>query len=97
MNPTPILTRNDILHAEFKEIPGRTPAVAVTFTDDAGKRVAEITRSSLGRFLVIMVDGTVVSIPRIASAIENRAHITGRFTAEQARLWAESINRAAQP
>lgn len=95
MDPEPVITQNDIANAEAMTGNGRRAAVAVEFTEDAAQHLVNVTGGNIGRFLVIMIDGEVVSIPRIASTIERRAHITGHFTDEQARRWASQINNAA--
>ena len=59
-------------------------AVAVRFTEKAGKRLRAATKANLRKRLAIIVDGKAVSAPMIMAAISRDAHITGNFTKEEA-------------
>jgi preprotein translocase subunit SecD len=56
----------------------------VSFTDEGAKKMAKLTRENPGKLLAILVDGKVVSAPRIVAETSQRARITGRFTMEEA-------------
>jgi protein-export membrane protein SecD len=65
---------------------------------DASQRFAEYTSSHIGQFLTIVLDGEVVSSPRIQSAIpDGSGSITGQFTYESARSLAVQLQYGALP
>jgi RNA polymerase sigma factor (sigma-70 family) len=73
---------------------GRPEQIVVDFnlTPAAKQQFAKITRDHVGERLAIMVDGKLISAPRIASEIPNgQGQITGNFTAEEAARLAAMI------
>ncbi|MGQ9553053.1 MAG: protein translocase subunit SecD [Anaerolineae bacterium] len=72
--------------------------VNLEFRAEAASRFAEYTRNNVGRILAIVLDGTVLSSPRIENAIpEGRARITGDFTYEEARALSVQLKYGALP
>jgi preprotein translocase subunit SecD len=68
-----------------------------TVSDDAAKRVHEVTKQHVGRNLALVVDGKVHGTPRIGSAIVgNRYRIDGFNQADAERL-ATAINNGCRP
>jgi len=55
------------------------------FSGPLATRVQELTRSNLHRHLAVIVDGRVITAPKIMSELGSSAHITGNFTAEDIR------------
>lgn len=77
-----------------------TGAAYVTMSfDDTGKRqFAEVTKSSTGRQLAIVLDGKVQSAPRINEPITGgEAQITGNFSPEEASELALVLRSGALP
>jgi protein-export membrane protein SecD/preprotein translocase SecF subunit len=59
------------------------PIVSFTFSHEGGQRFGELTASSVGKPLAIVLDGRVMSAPRIESRITDRGIIRGQFTQEE--------------
>ena len=59
------------------------PIVTFSLTPEGGKRFGEITGANVGEFLAIVLDGKVVSAPRLNSRIADQGQIEGSFTQEQ--------------
>lgn len=74
------------------------PIITFTLTDAGSKKFADYTSANIGKILSIVLDKTVLSSPRIQSAITGgNGQITGRFTLEEARslVGADALRRAA--
>ena len=68
------------------------PSVGILLTEDGALKLARLTKSHIGEFLAIMLDGRVVSVPKIMDEITGgRAMILGNFTEEEAGSIAEGI------
>jgi preprotein translocase subunit SecD len=91
---TPLVVTGDITGATASETNGQW-AVNFTVTDDAAKRVHEITRQNVGRKLALVVDGKVRGTPRIASAISGGYRIDG-FTRDDAEGMATAISNGCR-
>jgi len=62
------------------------PFIEISFTDEGKKRMAEVTRQSIGKRLAIVIDGRLYSAPEIATEISGgKAEIAGSFTEQEAR------------
>ena len=87
-----MLTHEDIVSASViaKE---PHPEIEVTFTKEARERFARATGAHIGSRMGIIVDGILVSSPKIMATINGGvAHIVGRFSQEEARRIAEGIH-----
>lgn len=74
------------------------PAVKLSFTGAGAKKFAKVTEENVGRFLAIVLDGKVVSAPRINEAISSgQAEITGDFSLDEARALTSVLNSGALP
>ena len=82
--------------AQISGVPDNFPGpmrISIKFTDAGAKRLAEVTRQSIGKRLAIVIDGKLVSAPLIITAITGgAAEITGNFTKEEARTLATEMN-----
>jgi len=59
------------------------PVVSFTFDPIGGRKFGDATSENVGRLLAIVLDGTVISAPRIQTAILGGSGvITGRFTVQ---------------
>ncbi len=58
---------------------GYGASVTVDFNEAGAKRFAEITGANIGKRLVILFDGKVLSTPTIRSVIRDKIAITGNF------------------
>lgn len=73
-------------------------SVAFEMQPEAAQKFAEYTGSHIGQFLTIVLDGEVVSSPRIQTAIPDGAGtITGQFTFQAARGLAVQLQYGALP
>ena len=83
----------DIVDA--RALPGLTgeAAVMVTFADGAAQRLVGITRQFTGKPIAIVLDGKILSEPRVLEPIEGGVvQITGGLTMENAIALAKQIS-----
>lgn len=72
--------------------------VGVTFDSKGAKEFGRITSANVGKFMAIVLDGTVYSAPRINEPIlGGRAQITGNFTTDEANDLAIVLRAGALP
>ena len=93
---TPLVATGDITSATASLTEGEW-VLNFTVTDDAAKRVHEVTKQHVGRNLALVVDGKVHGTPRIAAAvIGNRYQIEGFDRADAERM-ATAISNGCRP
>ncbi len=73
------------------------PAVDFTLTVDAGSRFERLTRENKGRQIALVLDGKVISAPRVNGVISTNGIITGQFTVEEAEDLAFMLRSGALP
>ncbi|NBC34756.1 MAG: protein translocase subunit SecD [Alphaproteobacteria bacterium] len=74
------------------------PVVSFTFDTVGGRRFGDVTAENVGRFLSIVLDGEVISAPRINSPIlGGRGIIEGGFTVQTANDLALLLRAGALP
>lgn len=72
--------------------------VALEFQPEAAQTLAQYTTANIGQFLTIVLDGQVVSSPRIQSVIpDGQATIQGDFTFQAARSLGIQLQYGALP
>lgn len=72
--------------------------VGVTFDSKGASEFGKITTANVGKFMAIILDGTVYSVPRINEPIlGGRAQITGNFTTDEANDLAIVLRAGALP
>lgn len=64
---------------------GVEPVVNFSFNEEGADKFYELTSKNYNRQLAIVLDGEVISAPRIESAIRNSGQITGNFTTQSAK------------
>ena len=72
----------------------RSPAgfsVDVTFTPQGAERISRATSNHVGKSVAILVDGHVVAVPRLRSAIRSSAEINGDFACADAERMANGM------
>ena len=95
---TTAFTGRDLAGAGVDTNPTGGFEVTLSMTSEATQRFAEYTRNNIGRVLAIVLDGRVLSSPRIESAIpDGQARISGDFTLEQARALSIQLKYGALP
>ena len=67
-----------------------------TVTDDAAKRVHEVTKQHVGKTLALVVDGKVYGTPRIAAAIIGNKYQIGGFDQSHAEWMATAISNGCR-
>ncbi len=84
------VTGNMLTNAQAT-IGGRSGADAIvsfSFNDEGGEKFYELTSKNIGRQLAIVLDGEVISAPRVESAIRNSGTITGNFSSAETKTLA---------
>ena len=72
--------------------------VSITFDNQGGEQFAKLTSQNVGKPFAIILDGKVLSAPRINEAIMGgQAQISGSFTAASANQLAISLRSGALP
>jgi preprotein translocase subunit SecD len=85
-----LLTGGDVESASaFPAVEG--PAILLNFTAQGREKIARVTASSEGRRLAIMVDGVVITAPKIAEPIPGKATIFGYFSMDEAERLVRKI------
>jgi preprotein translocase subunit SecD len=92
------LTGNDLKNARRDQDRFGGPAVNFLLSADAGQRFQELTRANQGQLLAIVLDGRIISAPRINAVIAERGIIEGgNFTVESAEDLALKLRSGALP
>jgi preprotein translocase subunit SecD len=74
------------------------PAVSFKFNNIGTKKFAKITRENIGRLFAIVLDGKIVTAPRINTVInQGLGVISGNFTIEEAKETAIILRAGALP
>jgi len=74
------------------------PEISLQLNDEGRKLFAEITKRNIGKILAIYLDGQPISTPVVQTEIpDGNAVISGRFTAQEAKLLATRLNSGALP
>jgi len=93
-----VVTGEMLTNASGSTDENNQPAVAFSFNGQGTRRFAEVTTQNIGKPFAIVLDGRVISAPRINSAITGgNGIITGRFTVESAHDLALLLKSGALP
>ncbi|HLP08709.1 MAG TPA: hypothetical protein VK178_11130 [Opitutaceae bacterium] len=69
--------------------------ILIKFTDESGRRFAELTEATVGRSLGIVIDGELYSAPRVNERVSGgSAQITGTFSQREAIELSERLASA---
>jgi preprotein translocase subunit SecD len=91
ISPEAALTNADIARA-WPQADADGFSVGFMLTEGGSLKLARLTKTHIGENLAIMVDGRVLSAPKIMDEITGgRAMINGKFTEEEAGLLAKGI------
>ena len=91
ISPEAALTNADIARA-WPQPDAEGFSVGFMLTEEGSLKLARLTKSHIGEYVAIMVDGRVMSAPKIMDEITGgRAIINGEFTEEEAESLAEGI------
>ena len=93
-----VVTGEMLTSASGSHDENNAPAVAFSFNAIGTQRFAQVTSQNIGKPFAIVLDGRVISAPRINSAITGgNGIITGRFTEESAHDLALLLKTGALP
>jgi preprotein translocase subunit SecD len=73
------------------------PGVVVRFSEAASKRLHEFSAEHVGRRLAILVDGEVITAPRLDGPIPGEAFISGGFSLQEVEELALRLRAGALP
>jgi preprotein translocase subunit SecD len=92
------ITGNDLKNARRDQDRFGGPAVNFLLSAEAGQRFQELTRANQGQLLAIVLDGRIISAPRINAVIAERGVIEGgNFTVESSEDLALKLRSGALP
>lgn len=74
---------------------GVEPVVSFKFNEVGAEKFYELTSKNYGRMLAIVLDGVVISYPRINEPIRGEGNISGDFTSESAKELAMLLTSGA--
>jgi hypothetical protein len=77
LHPEPIVENQHIQNIQSWEILGSDHSIVIEFTEAGRARMAEATSKDLPRRLALLIDGQVVSAPRVFAAISDKAQVAG--------------------
>ncbi|RIJ26174.1 protein translocase subunit SecD [Henriciella barbarensis] len=99
VNRTPVVTGSDIASASQGRNPDdNSPAVDFRLNGTGAERFGQTTANNRGQIFAIVLDGTVMSAPRINEPIwGGNVQITGQFTLEEAQDLADIIEAGELP
>ncbi len=97
VNPTPAITSSDIQGAEPATDRNYGNFVKVIFTDAGARKMRELTTAQMNKPIAIVLDGKLISAPRVRSVISNEGIITGKppggLSIEEVRRILTSVNQ----
>lgn len=87
------LTGKELKNAEpsLGGMTGTDPVVKFEFKPDGGDRFYDLTSKNHGKQIAVVIDGEVISAPRVESTIHSTGVITGNFTWESAQDLATAL------
>ncbi len=92
-----VVTGRDLKSANVSAGQFNQPVVAFHFTAEGGRMFGEATGANVGRGLAILLDGKVVSSPRINSRITDSGIIEGNFGQQEAQDLVTTLRSGALP
>lgn len=95
---TTVLTGKDLKDAKAQPGQNNQPVVALEFTDEGGKKFADLTAKNVGKHIAITLDKQMLTNPVVQEAIPSgKAVITGQRTPEEAQSLAILLRSGALP
>ena len=77
VSTTSALTDADIARAEARTQSDGQRTVAVVFTTDGARKMAQLSTAQIGKPVAVLLDGKIIAAPIVRSSIANEATITG--------------------
>ncbi|SFR41948.1 preprotein translocase subunit SecD [Yoonia tamlensis] len=98
LEKNPVVTGEDLENAQLDFDQNGSPAVAFRFNTSAARDFGDYTLENVGSLFAIVLDGEVISAPRINSHIPGGSGIiTGNFSVEEATNLAILLRAGALP
>jgi len=94
---TPVITGRDLRNARPTLDEYNQPAVSFSLKPDGATKFGNATGQNVGRALAIILDGRVISAPRIDSRITDEGRISGSFTQQEAQDLVLTLRSGALP
>ncbi len=79
VSPQSVLSGRDIRKVSFYKDDNGHPTIGFTLTDGGSAKMWTATSENIGKRLAILLDGKVVSAPKIQSGIRKKGVISGKF------------------
>lgn len=93
-----VLSGTDLKDAREQTTQNNQNEVAIEFTDEGAQKFADLTSANVGRTIAILLDGEVLTAPRVNEAITGgKAVITGSRNLEEAHNLAVLLRSGALP
>lgn len=92
-----VMTGDVLKNAQAKTDQLNQWEIAFLLTADGSSKFYDYTSSHVGQAMAIVLDGVVLSAPRINSAIRDQGVITGQFTKDEAESLAVQMQYGALP
>jgi preprotein translocase subunit SecD len=97
VNPTPAITSADIQGAEPATDRNYGNFVKVVFTDAGAKKMRELTTAQMNKLIAIVLDGKLISAPKVRGVISTEGIITGKapdgLSIEEVRRILTNVNQ----
>ena len=77
VSPTSALSDADIARAEARTQSDGQRTVAVVFTTDGARKMAQLSTAQIGKPVAVLLDGKIIAAPLVRSRIDNEATISG--------------------
>lgn len=93
-----VMTGTDLKDAQAQIDQSNQNLVAMEFTDEGGKKFAELTRQNIGKNIAILLDKQILTNPSVKEEISGgKAVITGSRTLEEAQRLAILLRSGSLP
>lgn len=93
-----VLTDKDVTSVTFGRDESGRVEVTVQIEASAAKRLAEATKSHVGKPMAVLLDGKMITAPVVRSEVATSARITGKFSnAELTRMFSALVLHSEPP
>ncbi len=92
-----VITGRDLKNAHTGSGEFQQPVVNFNLSPEGAQKFGKATGDNVGRGLAIILDGKVVSAPRINSRIDDRGMIEGQFTQQEVQDLVTTLRSGALP
>src|SRR5207244_2335969 len=93
----PAASGDDLLPTSKVKLESHAYAISFEFRPDAKRDFETLTRALIGKPIAILMDDRLISAPMVNDAIPGAGIIMGRFTRDEANLFACELNSGPLP